>query len=333
MSDLNENIDFRPLSEGLGFHQKKSQTPALESPEENFDVPSVDLDSILITQPRSTSGSRAPKSAPVTTQVSAPRTLSVDAPLAPAQVQSFKAEQPQDVDVETLTPVWMRPAADKYNPWAGDVDIGREPSVDGVVERDIENTTVIDNPFFVPQRIGSPVEVVTLRFSGYDGLRNKKRKPVLPSFTAITMDVLTLISMCMIFFAIVLTAMGESLSAVLRELPQDATGRSYFLGIVLTVSFMYMILSRALFGQTIGEWMMHTQLGSDEDRNKASYPIKVFVRTVVVFLSGFIVFPVLSYLVNKDILVYFSGVEMHGEKLDPQNVRPMEQDFSKAVKK
>ena len=327
MSDLNENIDFRPLSEGLGFHQKKSNAYAdQEVADEDFVVPSVDLDTMFTATPQAKVSS--PEAKPKNVQASPPQTLSLG---ETKKTQNFKAEAADEVDMTSLTPVWMRPVEEKYNPWAGDVDIGREPSVDGVVEKDINPSTVIDNPFFIPQRMGSPVEVVTLRFSGYDGLRKKKSKPVLPSFTAIMMDVLTLVSICMIFFAIVLTAMGESLSAVLSNLPYDAAGRSYFLGIVLTVSFMYMILARCFFGRTIGEWMVYAQLGSNEDQSKAAYPVKVFVRTAVVFLSGFIVFPLLSYFVNKDVLVYFSGVEMHGEKTEAQ-YRTMDQDYSKAAK-
>lgn len=346
MSDINDNIDFRPLSEGLGFHQKKPSTRSQSASE--FEVPTVDLDVMggkaSLSEKSGSSASLPMVSAPQSARAlqkaqTSPspntRTMSLGS-ASISSTQNFRADEVDDLTTETssLTPVWMRPVEQKYNPWAGDVDIGREPSVDGVVERDIDNSTLIDNPFFVPQKITSPVEVVTLRFSGYDGLRKKKSKPTLPSFTAIAMDVLTLVSICMIFFAVVLTAMGESLSSVLSELPRDAAGRSYFLGIVLSVSFMYMILARSLFGQTIGEWMMYMQLGSDEDRAKASYPIKVFVRTVVVFLSGLIVFPILSLLAGKDILMYFSGLEMHGEKASSNaQQRNAEHEFSRAATK
>lgn len=302
---MNENIEFRPLSQGLGFHQKKqynSSQDSNDSQEEDVDLASFDLE---------------PAKKPSVKTSLASRTFEVDS----ASLNSVSVSDPKlnpsplkmTDEMASLTPVWMKPSEERYNPWAGDVDIGREPTVDGVVEGNMENATVIDNPFFVPQKMGSPVEVVTLRFSGYDGLKKNKFKPVLGSMTAMMMDVLTLLSMCMIFTAVVLTAIGESVTDVLVELPADATQRSYFLGMLLTVGFMYLVLARCFAGRTVGEWMFHLQLGSDEDQKKASYPIKVLIRTVIVFLSGFIVFPILSRFANKDLLAYFSGVEMHGE--------------------
>lgn len=302
MSDLNEDIEFRPLSEGLGFHQKKRQNQNHSSDLEEKEL----FESPLYTSASPSKNTKKTEDFKPISSVSS------------TQAEPLRSHQQEKQDQEALTPVWMKPAADRFNPWAGDLDIGREPTVDGIVENGMENATVIDNPFFVPKKVGSPVEVVTLRFSGHDGLKKGKLKPVLGSFTAIVMDVLTLMAICMIVLTMVLTAMGESVSTVLAELPHDATQRSYFLGMILTLSFMYLVLARCFVGRTLGEWMFHLQLGSNEDQLKASYAIKVLLRTIIVFMSGFVLFPLLSYLAGKDILVYFSGIEMHGEKLQPK---------------
>lgn len=283
MIEFDEDIEFKPLSNGLGFHPKK--TKGIRHAQ-TVDQPTVN---------------KIKKYEPLKKPEAVKKTQ-----------PDYSAETHEEVD--TVTPVWMQPATDKFNPWAGDLDIGRQPSVDGMVEGGMENSTIIENPFFVPSKVSSPVEVVTLRFSGYDGLKKKKVKPITGSFTAIMMDVLMLISICMIVLTVVLSATGQqSISVVLRQLSQDAAQRSTMFGTIIALGFLYLVFARCFFGRTLGEWMMRMQLGSNDDQAQASYPIKVLFRTTIVFLTGLLVFPLISWLFNKDLLGYFSGLEMHVE--------------------
>lgn len=287
MSDFEDNLEFKPLSQGLGFHQKES-TPAIDE-------------------------------LSLTNRVDIPESFDID--IKPKKLESLDLSQVQKKSVvetqisdEKPTPVWKQNHI-KQNSWGGDVDLGLMPMTDGVVEGGLEsNSALIDNPFFIPRKTISPVEVVTLRFSGHDGLKKKSFKPILGSFTAILMDVLTLISLCMIAMTLFLGATGSSLSEVLVNLPNDPTGKAQFLSLTMTVGFLYLVLSRCFFGRTIGEWMFHLQMGSNEDQQKSSYPMRVLIRTFFVFATGFILFPLLSWFVKKDILIYFSGLEMHGEE-------------------
>lgn len=261
---FDDELDFKPLSKGLGFHQKQLKFHA-----ENLDFAAPTSDSIEESKNNS----------------------------------------------ESMTPVWSKSPSRTQNSWGGDVDLGLAPQEDGIVDRDtFSQPLVIDNPFYVPKKSQSPVEVVTLKFSGHDGLRKVKTKPVTTSFLAITMDVLTLISLCMIFSTLYFATTGQSLSDVILALPYNAALKNQFFALTLSIGFMYLIVSRCFFGRTIGEWMYHLQLGSVLDQEKASYPLKVFVRTFIIFATGFILFPILSYVLRKDYLVYLSGLELHGEK-------------------
>lgn len=286
--DFDLDIEFKPLSKGLGFHQKKLQFEA-----ENLSFDDQE-DQALVTKVAEVPVLQKP-------------TLSASA------ISLFDNEA--DGGTAELTPVWSKEPSKNQNSWGGDVDLGLAPKEDGIVDRDtFSQPLVIDNPFYVPQKPQSPVEVVTLRFSGHDGLKKDKSKPTNPSMLAIVMDVLTLISLCMIFSTMYFASTGQSLSEVILAMPYNAALKNQFVGLTLSIGFLYLIISRCFFGRTIGEWMYHLQLGSLRDQEKASYPLRVFVRTFIVFATGFVVFPLLSYFLKKDFLVYFSGLELHGEK-------------------
>ncbi len=272
-SELDENIDFKPLSSGLGFHQKKVR----------FEADNLDF--------------AAPHSK---AEITKPTYPSFDL----SDQFGDELKEPKKKVVKN------------QNSWGGDIDLGLAPKEDGVVDRDtFSNPTVVDNPFYVPKKVSSPVEVVTLRFSGHDGIRKDNSKPIKPSLLAIMMDVLTLISLCMIFSTLYFASTGKSLTDVILAMPYNGALKSQFFALTLSIGFLYLIVARCFFGRTIGEWMYHLHLGSLCDQDKATYPLRVFIRTFVIFISGFVLFPILSHFFNKDLLVYFSGLELHGEKI------------------
>jgi hypothetical protein len=292
-NDFDEEIDFKPLSKGLGFHQKKL----------NFEA-----ENLSFSAPNNFSGSNNLSSSDSelmeTNEFKSPIHIEKDD-------ESFSAEPSS-----SLKPVWSTAPSKTQNSWGGDVDLGLAPREDGIVDRDtFSQPLVIDNPFYVPKKPYSPVEVVTLRFSGHDGLKKDKSKPVNPSFVAILIDVLTLISLCMIFSTLYFASTGQSLSDVILAMPYNSALKNQFIGLTMSIGFLYLIISRCFFGRTIGEWMFHLQLGSLRDQEKPTYPLRVFIRTFIVFATGFVLFPLISYLFKKDFLVYFSGLELHGEKI------------------
>lgn len=271
MKDFEDELDFKPLSEGLGFHQKQVK---LEAGHLDF----------------------------------------VQSQQSPASIKPiYKTGEKEKIPNEIL-PIWSQSATKTQNSWGGNVDLGLTPQEDGIIDRDsISRPLIIDNPFYVPRPSVSPVEVVTLKFSGHDGLRKMKTKPVTTSFMAILMDVFTLISLCMIFLTFYFASQDQSLSEVIIAIPHNPVLKNQFMGLTISIGFLYLIFSRCVFGRTIGEWMFHMQLGSTKDQEKSIYPIKVFIRTLFVFLTGLIFFPIVSYLFKKDYLVYMSGLELHME--------------------
>lgn len=82
----------------------------------------------------------------------------------------------------------------------------------------------------------------------------------------------------------------------------DALGMIYISTAALfaTVSFMYLTLNRIYMGWTPGEWAFDQRIGKPNELSTASYSLRVVARSLLVILTGFIVFPLISALFNKD---------------------------------
>jgi len=92
----------------------------------------------------------------------------------------------------------------------------------------------------------------------------------------------------------------------------DAQGMVYLsLGaLVVTVSWIYLVGHRVFLGFTPGEWVFDQRLGKPEEFGTSSYALKAIARSTIVLLTGFIVFPILSFIMNQDYLGKLMGVEL-----------------------
>lgn len=77
---------------------------------------------------------------------------------------------------------------------------------------------------------------------------------------------------------------------------------------------MYMIIARSWSGCTLGEWAFDLRIGGDEQQRKASYPLKIAVRTLVVMLTGFVTLPLLSLVFGWDLAGLLSGVRLQYDR-------------------
>lgn len=80
---------------------------------------------------------------------------------------------------------------------------------------------------------------------------------------------------------------------------------------VLVVLKIYILLTRSFCGFTLGEWTWALQVGRAEQIKKSWYPLLVLWRSVLVFATGFVLFPVLSILTRRDVLYYLTGLQLY----------------------
>lgn len=77
------------------------------------------------------------------------------------------------------------------------------------------------------------------------------------------------------------------------------------------VSFIYLVINRIFMGSTPGEWAFDQRIGRPEETNSAAYALKVVGRSALVIATGFILFPLLSLILNKDLAGAITGARLH----------------------
>ncbi len=140
----------------------------------------------------------------------------------------------------------------------------------------------------------------------------KKSKPQM--FAAILDGMLVIAAFLM---SLILMLSITKVDMILNLTHPETSSMVYFatLALFATVTFIYMVVNRAFLGYTPGEWAFDQQCGQNQEQNKLMYIPKIALRTFIVMLSGFIVFPFLSYLFNKDVAGDLTGVHLYKKPL------------------
>lgn len=93
----------------------------------------------------------------------------------------------------------------------------------------------------------------------------------------------------------------------------DSQGMVYLstAALLAGVAFIYLTLNRIYVGFTPGEWAFDQRVGKPEELNKASYSLRIVGRSLLVIATGFIVLPIISLLMNKDIAGSITGAQLY----------------------
>lgn len=92
----------------------------------------------------------------------------------------------------------------------------------------------------------------------------------------------------------------------------DAQGMVYLslLALVTGVTWIYLVSHRVFLGYTPGEWVFDQRLGKPEEFGTSQYALKAIARSTIVLLTGFVLFPLISFALNRDYLGKLLGVEL-----------------------
>ncbi len=101
---------------------------------------------------------------------------------------------------------------------------------------------------------------------------------------------------------------------LLAKLGKIPVQRSLFVQTFLWCSWIYMISLRGIYGSSIGEMACELRLGLPNEHLKPQYLFKVLVRSTAIVLTGVVTVPLLSIILDYDILGKFSGLRLYSLK-------------------
>ncbi len=309
--ELFEDLEFKPITEGLGFHRNApGNIPVGASPAPQNPVPSKTQISNF--------------KAATATFPEMPKAKTSTTPMRPAFVPSLKPEYnflDEDSLNETkkfaqeLTQPKSNPDRTKvYEP------IGRKDYTSPMLAKSSE---AAKQPSFRIPVPGAPASLSALRGQSSSAVASKvstastlnlgqaRDMTLTSSLPSSILDGVFATGVSLILLVGVLLMTKADLVGLLSNSQTDRFVQFQIGLLFMMVLQMYMLVSRTLFEQTIGEWTYETQLGTDAQKVKALYPVQVVARGILFAITGFVLIPILSELFGKDLAAHLTGLALH----------------------
>lgn len=295
--DLFEEFEFKPLTDGLGFNKKAQpmQTPATNlSAPSSMKTISLDDDDLLNSTPATVKKkfddvlatlekSPLPKATSSLEFVGAlprdPKEKTTAASITSAPLQSSGMAMP------TISPF---PSMDVYK------------KMDSVAAT--AGTAAVTAP------------AIGVRRGGHDSMA-PGLEPVSVSFTSAVLDLIVVFAVFLVFLSTLLLITNVDLSSVMMQVETNTATKISMAVLFLTVLQIYVVLSRSLFGQTLGEWTFDMQMGKKEDQKSETYPLRVLGRSLLMLVTGIVVLPLISLISNQDIAARITGIQLYRQRI------------------
>lgn len=307
--DFKEDFEFKPLSEGLGFHPRKEKKPTQPAPDmmdfeavtptapkksnekANNGVYFLDLDETptandLYTPPAKKSFSEVP--------------VAAEMPLTPSTANSATALK-KNVDPKKTVDDILNSMKSRNQSLDTKLDMKAKstnapPAVTRTQKTQVGTAT--------PQKVTAPY--------GLTQTAPQLAKTEM-SFTAAFLDGLLIIASCLLCLMVLLSVTQSDLISLMT---QSGQGEIYFSTFLLfsVVTLIYLTATRVFIGATPGEWAFDQQAGTDEEHQQAGYILRVLFRSVLVIATGFVVFPIISFAMAKDVLGGITGLQLYVRK-------------------
>jgi hypothetical protein len=128
------------------------------------------------------------------------------------------------------------------------------------------------------------------------------------------LDFVVVTALTLIFVSAMLSVTKVDIGILMNSTDSDLLTRISLGLLFLAIMQMYAVISRSFYGRTLGEWTFDVQLGLKEDQADTFYPMKVIFRSMLVSLTGVIILPLLSLLLRTDLAGRISGVRLYRQQ-------------------
>lgn len=298
-----EEFQFKPLTDGLGFHKKPA---ALKDQVKSAGLAEEHLQNLPSTAPSS--------EAPISKKGMTFDDVIGSLEKAPAQ---FKSAMPDKSFLEVTEALpRTKPAEPKIK--AMDVEmprpiqspfpapeIFRKPTTPGPSAPTVQKTQVNTNI-----REKTATTNAGVRRGAADSPQGRL-VATSASVPAAMLDLFVVTAFALIFLAVLLSVTKVDLNVVIRGAESEMLTRVSLVLLYLLIVQMYVVVSRAFYGQTLGEWTFDVQLGLKQDQGQTMYPIRVIWRSLITSITGFVLLPLLSLIVGQDLAGRLSGVKLY----------------------
>lgn len=272
--DNMDEFEFKPLTEGLGFHKKSTKTGTLSS---------YDFKEEKIEPKEIANLGLAPEPKQDRTNPFLNSPLPRENKFTVPKFESKKFMSMTQGTTQPTTPLRRQEAPPASTP------IARAP-----LKKDSPK------PLDLPLTVKRPFDFDSVQFV-----------PAVGNIGAYFFDLIVTIGIACLF-AMSLMLVGDiDVFKVLSTISFDIGMQVGTALLIASVLLLYLVLSRSFFGSTLGEWVFDLQLGKPQSQDKITYPVRVFWRSLIVLLSGLVTLPLLSIILRRDLAASVCGLELY----------------------
>lgn len=135
--------------------------------------------------------------------------------------------------------------------------------------------------------------------------------PISANFTSAIIDFLVISGFSTLLIYGVAVAKQGDIIGLLMNSPWHGAAWQAVAAIYMAVYFVYYIASRGLWGSSLGDWAFDVELGTEDQQGQWSYPFRVITRMFFVALTGFVLLPLLSVIFRMDLAHGFCGLKLY----------------------
>ncbi len=122
------------------------------------------------------------------------------------------------------------------------------------------------------------------------------------SFTALVFDFFVVSGLFLTASFMLFVVTDLNMDVFLTGLARDPITQGMMATLFFSISIFYLVLSRSVTFCTLGEWALDMKLGNEKHRSSVFYPIKVFLRSFIILITGVLPITLLSLVRRKDCL-------------------------------
>lgn len=276
-NDPFDEFEFKPLTEGLGFHKKNTtQKVEFKGSHLTFDntTETKTTRSSDLAQPKNNFQKQSPTSNRTSTQNSS---FSLQSPLPRAE--DYPQERKTTINVPTIE----------------DDSITKAQTAVNEILKTLNQKKQQEESL----------------------LRNKRKVTWVnctPSLSAGFLDTMLIVAMFLLSLISMLIITKIDLVANLSHPDPEHLIYWAAFSLLASVQIIYYVSCRAFIGFTPGEWAFDQRCGSEIQMATTSYVLKVLARSVLNVATGFIIIPTLSLVLGFDVLAKITGVQLQSQK-------------------
>jgi len=272
-----EEFEFKPLTEGLGFHRKNDQNTQKTAP----DSPSAakEAQGLLSEALFKNSGLDLLDEEP---------TLKSPLPRRNIRMDDSRGTPSAAAVDEILKTLSKNPA----------------PAAPSTKTR-IEARKTIIAPLVAPKAAKKILPAVQPKIQ----IQEEYTADVV-SFAAFLLDGLLILASSLLCMILLLAVTKVDLIANIARPDQQGWIYLSTFTVFMGVAFIYYTVNRAFLGYTPGEWAYDQRLGHPEELNTMMYIPKILTRWILIVGTGVFLIPVVSKIVEKDFLGEWLGIPL-----------------------